>query len=129
MIKSQGGIIVTQYNYTTSLSPERRACDVFKFIITPVNIVGNGNESNISQGYLNDGKYGGGGGGENIACHVMYVHTILMYIMVYLNYIVPTVLSHDAFLMRNGLFSFHIMMVRGEQLISNITPSRVIWWG
>ena len=58
---SQGGITITQYNYTTSLSPERRACipvcDVFKFTITPVNIVGNGSESSMSQGYLNDGEY------------------------------------------------------------------------
>ena len=59
VIHSQGGINITQYNYTTSLSPERRACDIFKFIITPVNVVGNGNESSISQGYLNHGEYRG----------------------------------------------------------------------
>ena len=69
VIHSQGGITITQYNYTTSLSLERRACDVFKFIIIPVNIVGNGNESSISQGY---GEYwGGGGGGGGGVLHVM----------------------------------------------------------
>ena len=47
---------MTQYNYTASLSPERRACDVFKFTITPVNIVGNGNDSSISKGFLNAGE-------------------------------------------------------------------------
>ena len=56
VIHSQGGINVTQYNYTTSLSPERRVCNVFKFTITPVNIVGNGSESSISKGFFNVGE-------------------------------------------------------------------------
>ena len=56
VVHSQGEINTTQYNYTTSLSPKRKACDILKFTITPVNIVGNGSESNISQGYLNHGE-------------------------------------------------------------------------
>ena len=56
VIHSQGGITITQYNYTTSLSPERRACDVFKFTITPFNRVGSGNVSTTSQYYSSHGK-------------------------------------------------------------------------
>ena len=56
VIHSQGGITITQYNYTTSLSPERRACDIFKFTITPVNRVGNGDNSSISKSFLNVGE-------------------------------------------------------------------------
>ncbi len=45
VIHSQCGITDTQYNYT--VSPNDIVCDTYTFIVTPVNIVGNGTSASV----------------------------------------------------------------------------------
>ncbi len=53
VIDSQCGITDTQYNYT--VSPRSTPCDTYTFIVTPVNIVGNGTSANITRGLFPSG--------------------------------------------------------------------------
>lgn len=57
LILSQCEIGVSQYNYPRPLSLENKACDVFIFIVTPVNVVGNGTGSSISEKYSNESEW------------------------------------------------------------------------
>ena len=51
VIHSECGITDTQYNYNYTISPNDTECDSYTFIITPVNIAGDGTSDNVTDYY------------------------------------------------------------------------------